>query len=130
LGGDGRIVGRSIYSGVYLCDPCGREWRPVLAIRLGRAMSNSDMCYSAQVIQMARNLSRQLGIRLDYDEVEKLFFRRLDYPSLNTRRGRLTIGKNGRNLVFALVFQVWEFRDLLPKTLLLRRIDRNQRSIA
>ena len=30
---DGRIVGRSIYSGVYLCDPCGREWLPVLAIR-------------------------------------------------------------------------------------------------
>ena len=30
------------------------------------------MCYSAQVIQMARKLHRQLGIRLDYDEVEKL----------------------------------------------------------
>jgi hypothetical protein len=35
---DGRIVGRSIYSGVYLCDPCGREWHPVLAIRSGLAM--------------------------------------------------------------------------------------------
>jgi len=34
---DGRIVGRSIYSGVYLCDVCGREWRPVLAIRSGMA---------------------------------------------------------------------------------------------
>jgi putative SOS response-associated peptidase YedK len=45
------------------------------------------MCYSAQVIQMARKLSRQLGIRLDYDEVEKLFFRRLDDPSLNISRG-------------------------------------------
>ena len=30
---DRRIVGRSIYSGVYLCDDCGREWLPVLAIR-------------------------------------------------------------------------------------------------
>ena len=30
---DGRLMGRSIYSGVYLCDRCGREWRPVLAIR-------------------------------------------------------------------------------------------------
>jgi putative SOS response-associated peptidase YedK len=45
------------------------------------------MCYSAQVIQMARKLSRQLGIRLDYDEVEKLFFRRLDDPSLIISRG-------------------------------------------
>jgi hypothetical protein len=26
---DGRVVGRSIYSGIYLCDLCGREWRPV-----------------------------------------------------------------------------------------------------
>jgi len=32
------------------------------------------MCYSAQVIPMARKLKRQLGIRFDYDEVEKLFF--------------------------------------------------------
>src|SRR5271170_200893 len=45
------------------------------------------MCYSAQVIQMARKLSRQLGIRLGYDEVEKLFFRRLDDPSLLISRG-------------------------------------------
>jgi putative SOS response-associated peptidase YedK len=45
------------------------------------------MCYSAQVIQMARKLSRQLGIRLDYDEVERLFFRRLDDPSVNISRG-------------------------------------------
>ena len=36
---------------------------------------------------MARKLSRQLGIRLDYDEVEKLFFRRLDDPSLIISRG-------------------------------------------
>jgi hypothetical protein len=34
---DGRIVGRSIHSGVYLCDVCGSEWRPVLAVRLGIA---------------------------------------------------------------------------------------------
>jgi hypothetical protein len=45
------------------------------------------MCYSAQVIQMARKLSRQLGIRLDYAEVEKLFFRRLDDPSIVISRG-------------------------------------------
>ena len=45
------------------------------------------MCYSAQVIQMARKLSRQLGIRFDYDEVEKLFFRRLDDPSLTVSPG-------------------------------------------
>ena len=30
---------------------------------------------------------RQLGIRLDYDEAEKLFFRRLDDPTLNISRG-------------------------------------------
>jgi putative SOS response-associated peptidase YedK len=45
------------------------------------------MCYSAQVIQMARKLHRQLGIRLDYDEVERLFFRRLDDPTINISRG-------------------------------------------
>jgi putative SOS response-associated peptidase YedK len=45
------------------------------------------MCYSAQVIQMARKLHRQLGIRLDYNEVEKLFFRRLDDPSISISRG-------------------------------------------
>ena len=36
---------------------------------------------------MARKLHRQLGIRLDYDEIEKLFFRRLEDPSLNISRG-------------------------------------------
>jgi hypothetical protein len=35
---DGRIIGRNIYSGVYLCDPCGRIWCPVLAIQSGIAM--------------------------------------------------------------------------------------------
>jgi putative SOS response-associated peptidase YedK len=45
------------------------------------------MCYSAQVIQMARKLNRQLGIRFDYAEVEKLFFRRLEDPTLNISRG-------------------------------------------
>jgi putative SOS response-associated peptidase YedK len=45
------------------------------------------MCYSAQVVQMARKLSRQLGIRLDYSEVERLFFRRLDDPGVNISRG-------------------------------------------
>jgi len=45
------------------------------------------MCYSAQVIQTARKLYRQLGIRLDYAEAEKLFFRRLEDPTLNISRG-------------------------------------------
>ena len=45
------------------------------------------MCYSAQVVQMARKLSRQLGIRIDYDEVERLFFRRLEDPGTNISRG-------------------------------------------
>jgi len=45
------------------------------------------MCYSAQIIQMARKLNRQLGIRLDYDDIEKLFFRRLDDSSINISRG-------------------------------------------
>ena len=36
---------------------------------------------------MARKLSRQLGIRLDYAEVEKLFFNRLEDSSLNISRG-------------------------------------------
>jgi putative SOS response-associated peptidase YedK len=45
------------------------------------------MCYSAQVIQAARKLHRQLGIRLDYAEIEKLFLRRLDDPSINISRG-------------------------------------------
>lgn len=33
------------------------------------------MCYSAQVIQAVRKMYRQLGIRLEYDEAERLFFR-------------------------------------------------------
>jgi putative SOS response-associated peptidase YedK len=45
------------------------------------------MCYSAQVVQMARKLHRQLGIRLDYEEIEKLFFRRLEDPTLSISRG-------------------------------------------
>jgi hypothetical protein len=36
---DGRVVGRSIYSGVYLCDFCGSEWRPVPTFGL----SNRDV---------------------------------------------------------------------------------------
>jgi putative SOS response-associated peptidase YedK len=36
---------------------------------------------------MARKLSRQLGIRLDYSEVERLFFRRLGDPGINISRG-------------------------------------------
>ena len=49
--------------------------------------TSNTMCYSAQVIQMARKLHRQLGIRIDYDEVERLFFRRLDDPTVNISRG-------------------------------------------
>jgi putative SOS response-associated peptidase YedK len=45
------------------------------------------MCYSAQVIQAVRKMYRQLGLRLDYDEAEKLFVRRLDDPTLNISRG-------------------------------------------
>ena len=45
------------------------------------------MCYSAQVVQSVRKLHRQLKIRLDYEEAEKLFFRRLDDPTLNISRG-------------------------------------------
>ena len=45
------------------------------------------MCYSAQVIQAVRKMYRQLGIRLDYDEAERLFFRRLDDPTINISRG-------------------------------------------
>jgi putative SOS response-associated peptidase YedK len=45
------------------------------------------MCYSAQVIQTVKKLHRQLGIRLDYLEAEKLFMRRLEDPTLNISRG-------------------------------------------
>jgi putative SOS response-associated peptidase YedK len=45
------------------------------------------MCYSAQVVQMARKLNRQLGIRMDYAEVEKLFFQRLEDSSIHISRG-------------------------------------------
>jgi putative SOS response-associated peptidase YedK len=45
------------------------------------------MCYSAQVIQTVRKLHRRLGIRLDYDECERLFFQRLDEPGLIISRG-------------------------------------------
>jgi putative SOS response-associated peptidase YedK len=45
------------------------------------------MCYSAQIVQVVRKLYRQLGIRLDYAEAERLFLRRLDEPTLNISRG-------------------------------------------
>jgi putative SOS response-associated peptidase YedK len=45
------------------------------------------MCYSAQVVQMARKLSRRLGIRMDYAEVEQLFFRRTEDSAINVSRG-------------------------------------------
>jgi putative SOS response-associated peptidase YedK len=45
------------------------------------------MCYSAQVGQSVRKLYREMGIRLDYAEAERLFVRRLDDPSLLISRG-------------------------------------------
>jgi putative SOS response-associated peptidase YedK len=45
------------------------------------------MCYSAQVVQVVRKLYRELGIRLDYDEAARLFFDRLEDPSLAVSRG-------------------------------------------
>ncbi len=45
------------------------------------------MCYSAQVAQIARKMQREFGIRLDLDEAEKLFFRRLEDPAINVSRG-------------------------------------------
>jgi putative SOS response-associated peptidase YedK len=45
------------------------------------------MCYSAQVVQVVRKLHRELGIRLDYEEAERLFFRRLEDPTINISRG-------------------------------------------
>src|SRR5271166_4428487 len=45
------------------------------------------MCYSAQVGQSVRKLYREMGIRLDYAEAERLFMRRLDDSSLMISRG-------------------------------------------
>ncbi len=45
------------------------------------------MCYSAQVGQSVRRLYREMGIRLDYAEAERLFMRRLDDSSLMISRG-------------------------------------------
>jgi putative SOS response-associated peptidase YedK len=45
------------------------------------------MCYSAQVVQIIRKLHRELGIRLDYEEAAKLFFQRLDDPTISISRG-------------------------------------------
>jgi putative SOS response-associated peptidase YedK len=45
------------------------------------------MCYSAQVGQSVRKLYREMGIRLDYAEAERLFMRRLEDPSLMISRG-------------------------------------------
>ena len=41
---------------------------------------------------MARKLYRQFGLRLDYEETEKLFFRRLDDPTLKTFGGKDLLG--------------------------------------
>ena len=45
------------------------------------------MCYSALVVQGARKLNRQFGLRLDYLESEKLFLRRLEDSSIVISRG-------------------------------------------
>ena len=45
------------------------------------------MCYSAQVVQIARKLARTLGVRLDLAEAEKLFQRRLEDPRIAISRG-------------------------------------------
>jgi putative SOS response-associated peptidase YedK len=45
------------------------------------------MCYSAQIQQSVRKLYRELGIRLDYTETERLFLRRLDDPGIVISRG-------------------------------------------
>src|SRR6202040_3031327 len=45
------------------------------------------MCYSAQVIQVVRKLHREMGIRLDYEEVFRIFMRRPDDPSIAISRG-------------------------------------------
>jgi hypothetical protein len=34
---DGTLIGRGIYHGLYLCDPCGRSWRVVIAVNLDSA---------------------------------------------------------------------------------------------
>jgi hypothetical protein len=45
------------------------------------------MCYSAQVVQVVRKLHRQLGVRIDYEEAERLFVRRLEDSTLNISPG-------------------------------------------
>jgi putative SOS response-associated peptidase YedK len=45
------------------------------------------MCYSAQVVQWMRRLSRDLGIRLDYAEAERLYLQRLDGAGITISRG-------------------------------------------
>jgi putative SOS response-associated peptidase YedK len=45
------------------------------------------MCYSAQVQQSVRKLYRELGVRLDNAEIERLFLRRLDDSATAISRG-------------------------------------------
>jgi len=45
------------------------------------------VCYSAQVLQQAKKMARDLGALLDYAEFEKLFVQRLDDPALVISRG-------------------------------------------
>jgi putative SOS response-associated peptidase YedK len=45
------------------------------------------MCYSAQVVQIARKLNRTLGVRIDSTASEALFLRRLDEPRIAISRG-------------------------------------------
>jgi hypothetical protein len=34
---DGRVIGRSLYGGILLCDSCGKEWLPVAITNLAAA---------------------------------------------------------------------------------------------
>jgi hypothetical protein len=34
---DGTLIGRGVYHGLYLCDPCGRSWHAVIAVKLNSA---------------------------------------------------------------------------------------------
>ena len=45
------------------------------------------MCYSALVVQTARKLNRQFGLKLDYVESERIFACRLEDPGITISRG-------------------------------------------
>lgn len=45
------------------------------------------MCYSAQIKQLAWQLAREFGVRVDYAAAERLFLRRLNDPAIVISRG-------------------------------------------